>query len=513
MSVSRVCVVAICILFLCSAVPCLGMVSGTVSDAFGNPVSGAVVTFTKASNPKESFSATTDAKGTYRTETATSISENTDRSAIPGMFVLSQNYPNPFNPSTVIPFFLNAAGDINLTVYNIQGQRIRTLADGHFPAGPHTVEWNGADDRGTPSGAGIYFYRLRVGNITESRKMLLLDGGGNIVSGSAFPAGKTVSPGKLKPVADLVFQVNITGNDIVPFTVKNMTIAEGGAYDFTVVRKVPDTMGITFVCIPGGTFRMGNVENVLHSKPDTEAPVHNVTVSPFRMSEAEITNAQYCAFLNEELASGNITATAASVTGAQGLFKGYTLIELSGTWEPDYPDNRCWITYSDNSFHVAAGKGEWPVVYVTWYGAKDFAYHYGWDLPREAEWEHASRAGKQYKYGTDDGTISKAKANYHYDIMDSNYKYHPVDVKSYPPNPFGLYDMCGNALEWCNDWYDIRYSGEDATDPTGPQSGEYRVVRGGSWFHDEMGCRSSSRDYRAQPNFTLFHQSFRIVSR
>ena len=85
---------------------------------------------------------------------------------------------------------------------------------------------------------------------------------------------------------------------------------------------------------------------------------------------------------------------------------------------------------------------------MTWHGAKAFALHYGFDLPTEKEWEYAARGGKQFEYATDDNTI-RSKMNFCGAKGDD----HPIDVGSYPPNPFGVYDMSGNVSEWCNDIY------------------------------------------------------------
>jgi formylglycine-generating enzyme required for sulfatase activity len=240
--------------------------------------------------------------------------------------------------------------------------------------------------------------------------------------------------------------------------------------------------GITFVSIPGGTFQMGDTENAGYSD---EKPVHTVTVSGFEMSVYEITNAQYAKYLNEALAAGDVTVKSESVKGAKGTWSGNEYLYLSYS---SGSSNNCWIRYGNNVFSVETGKENWPVVYVTWYGENSFAEWYGLDLPREAEWEYACRGGKQYKYGTDDGTISSSKANY------NSYIGHPVDVGSYPKNPFGLYDMSGNVWELCSDWHGSYTSGSQ-TDPTGAIGGFSHVLRGGSWY--DIGgvdyCRAASR--------------------
>ncbi len=94
--------------------------------------------------------------------------------AIPTAFALKQNYPNPFNPVTVIEFALPKGQTVALEIYNILGQRVRTLITGFREAGTHTVAWNGADDRNVNVPSGIYFYRLSAGTFTQTSKMALI---------------------------------------------------------------------------------------------------------------------------------------------------------------------------------------------------------------------------------------------------------------------------------------------------------------------------------------------------
>jgi subtilisin family serine protease len=93
---------------------------------------------------------------------------------LPGGFELDQNYPNPFNPSTFIEFSLPMETFVNLTVYNILGQRVRTLCDDLLPAGKHVLQWHGNDEQNEAVGSGIYFYRLVAGETQISKKMTLL---------------------------------------------------------------------------------------------------------------------------------------------------------------------------------------------------------------------------------------------------------------------------------------------------------------------------------------------------
>jgi flagellar hook assembly protein FlgD len=83
-------------------------------------------------------------------------------------------YPNPFNPATTIRFILPQASDVTLDIYNAAGQKIRTLATGRMEAGEHNVRWNGLLDSGVSAASGIYFARLRAGNVFTASRMMLV---------------------------------------------------------------------------------------------------------------------------------------------------------------------------------------------------------------------------------------------------------------------------------------------------------------------------------------------------
>ncbi len=293
------------------------------------------------------------------------------------------------------------------------------------------------------------------------------------------------------------------------FNPQSFTVSVNGANfvapDITASKStVPIPKEITFVTIPGGTFQMGNVENAPEGNSD-EKPVHTVSVSGFSMSRHEITNAQYAMYLNAALKNGEIYVQNAFVMGApwgQLYNQGYLSMGFGAG------QNKCWITYNGETFSVTPGYDNWPVITVTWYGAKAFAEFYKYDLPTEAEWEYACRGGKQYKYATSDGTISSVKANYYW---GSGYISHPVEVGSYPANPFGLHDMCGNLFEWCNDFYSA-YSSANESNPMGPSSGYTRVLRGGSFGDHDNYCRSASR-YFIKPDYMDNYIGFRVVRR
>jgi len=89
-------------------------------------------------------------------------------------FDLAQNYPNPFNPHTTMRFSLPERRIVQIRVYDVSGRLVAILADRSYPAGPHSVEWDGISRSGQPAASGIYFYRLQAGQDTATRKMLLL---------------------------------------------------------------------------------------------------------------------------------------------------------------------------------------------------------------------------------------------------------------------------------------------------------------------------------------------------
>ena len=104
-----------------------------------------------------------------------------EQNSLPHNFALYQNYPNPFNPTTIIPFSLKTQGSMfkgairtTLIIYNILGQKIKTLVDDERMPGSYQVQWDGKDDKGKEVSSGIYFYKLRAGNFSDTKKLLLI---------------------------------------------------------------------------------------------------------------------------------------------------------------------------------------------------------------------------------------------------------------------------------------------------------------------------------------------------
>ena len=179
-------------------------ISGAVQDSIGSAIANATVTFT---SEHSTVKAVTDSSGYYSALLPTVIT-GVEELSVPQAFTLHQNYPNPFNPSTTIEYELKEPAQIKLTVYNISGQLIRTLQDGYESIGLHRTVWNGCDEQGNTVAAGVYLYRLEAGNFTDSKKMVLMDGGG---SGSFVSKVKRFVQGtaKITKTVDMPYTITV----------------------------------------------------------------------------------------------------------------------------------------------------------------------------------------------------------------------------------------------------------------------------------------------------------------
>ncbi len=217
------------------------------------------------------------------------------------------------------------------------------------------------------------------------------------------------------------------------------------------------------VLIPAGEFMMGSDTDGDHS------PAHLVRLDSFYIDAREVTNAEYFEFCQ---------AT------------GHRLPEFWGSDTrrsgPDYPSH--------------------PVVGISWQDAADYAEWRGKRLPTEAEWEYAARGGLVgLNYPTGD-TLGPAEANHAASELG-----HPVETGSYAPNGYGLYDMSGNVFEWAADWYGADYYMQSTdSNPGGPETGKFRVIRGGGW-HSGPFCNRTYYRNALPPQWVDFAVGFRCA--
>ena len=265
-----------------------------------------------------------------------------------------------------------------------------------------------------------------------------------------------------------------------------------------------DPLVITYANIPAGTFIMGSPTTEIDRI--TDETQYQVTLTAFRMSKCEITNAQYADFLNEKgIGSNGNYAAGANPTE--------TLIYASNTMNGG-TDN--WgLNYNGSKWEPVAGYENHPVIYVTWYGATEFATYAGGTLPTEAQWEYACRAGTTTPFNTGN-FLTNLQANYNWTYpynggtnTVTTYPGKTHAVGTYPANAWGLHDMHGNVWEWCNDWYGP-YPTTAQNNPAGATSGWNRVFRGGSWYHYAHQCRSAIRGY-SLPKHYYYVLGFRVV--
>ena len=218
-------------------------------------------------------------------------------------------------------------------------------------------------------------------------------------------------------------------------------------------------INIEMTPIIGGNFQMGN-----NYGKKREKPVHTVQVDDFLMSKYEITNAQFAIFLNDY--------------GSDEDDKGHKMIYYE----------RYGIEKQGNKWIPQSGYENYPVVWVTWYGANEFCQWLSqktgkkYQLPTEAQREYAAGGGSLHQKWA--GTNSERMlALYAWYEANSDKKTHQVGGKF--PNLFGLYDMTGNVWEWCSDWSNADYyQNSPKINPSGPATGEYRSLRGGDWGAD-----------------------------
>ena len=243
----------------------------------------------------------------------------------------------------------------------------------------------------------------------------------------------------------------------------NLIINGGGESEDSNQTFTVNGVSFDMIAVEGGTFTMGATAEQASDAYSDEKPTHQVTLSSYYIGKTEVTQELWQAVMGSN-PSG---------------FSGANLPVEKVSWE----DCQIFIAI----LNELTGKY--------------------FRLPTEAEWEYAARGGSKsqgYKYSGSNTVDDVA-----WYPSNSSSKTHPVATKA--PNELGIYDMSGNVLEWCRDWYSSSYySSSSQYNPTGPASGSRRVYRGGSWGSSARLCRVSYRDYNG-PSYRFYNLGLRLA--
>lgn len=273
-------------------------------------------------------------------------------------------------------------------------------------------------------------------------------------------------------------------------------------------QTAPAPAAPAMVLVPGGSFAMGATDEESYV---AEEPVHRVSIRPFYLGAKEVTVAEFRAFAE----SSGYRSQAESGSGAWVLSGKTFVLDPAASWRsPGFAqagdEPALCLSWNDAAAYcnaLSAAQGLAPAYRAsggTWSrvpGAN------GYRLPTEAEWEYAAGGGAARSPGRYPGKGGPGALGW--DLDNSGGRSHPVGQKS--PNALGLFDLCGNAWEWCDDFYGQRYYRESpAEDPPGPAAGATKCARGGSWASRPRNCRITQR-YARDPGQSFSYLGFRLA--
>ncbi len=227
-----------------------------------------------------------------------------------------------------------------------------------------------------------------------------------------------------------------------------------------------------FVSVKGGFFIRGNKNG-----DADEQPIRKIKINDFFIGKYEVTNAEFCKFLN------TLKPDASSER---------RYINLNGK----YKDITCRIYKKDSTYYSETGYDNFPVIFVSWFGADAYSKFAGGRLPTEAEWEYAAKGGKPSFRSKIFQDYRYAGSNRPEDVawFRNNSGNQPHKVGGKKKNRANIYDMSGNAEEWCSDWYVPEYYKTSIeNNPEGPEKGRMKVHRGGSWYNTSTMLRITNR--------------------
>lgn len=280
----------------------------------------------------------------------------------------------------------------------------------------------------------------------------------------------------------------VLARDVDPNIVRDATLREALVKTGLPWRVKDKASGVEMLLVPPGQFTMGKSPGDGEARSN-EVPAHPVTLSrPYYLSRCEVTQAQWTAVMGaaSEPASARGSSGGRSPVRVEAVDQQGNPVRLEVESEFDASTGVVVVTNTavDDRPARRAGDGRPDLPSVSsWRLASEFCRRTGLRIPTEAEWEYACRAGVQAgRYGALDEIA--------WHLGNASGEPQPVGQKA--PNALGLHDMLGNTWEWVSDWYSD-YTRAAKLDPTGPDSGTRRVIRGSYFNYEEGFCRSSRR--------------------